>query len=160
MDVGSWELIIQFGWLVDLRKLSTTFSRLANFSLFCTEFSLRILARSSSASFSMLTRRRSSLICSAYAENVNAFCQGERGAVTTSSICMADGAETSPATVPVLYLDPRFLEYLADQALRVLEIIREFDDSGRPTPAASKTISLCQSAICETDQIWLYLICP
>ena len=57
--------IIQFGWLFDLRKLSTTFSRLAYFSFFCTEFSLRILTRSSSASFSMLTRFSSSLIASA-----------------------------------------------------------------------------------------------
>jgi hypothetical protein len=40
-------------------------------------------------------------------------------------------------TVPVLYLDPGFLSFLADHALRVVEIIRKFDDSGRPTPAAS-----------------------
>ena len=57
--------IIQFGWLFDLRKLSTTFSRLANFSFFCTDVSLRIFTRSSSASFSMLTRFSSSLIASA-----------------------------------------------------------------------------------------------
>jgi DNA-directed RNA polymerase beta' subunit len=44
---------------------STTFSRFAYFSFFCTEFSLRIFTRSSSASFSMLTRLSSSLIASA-----------------------------------------------------------------------------------------------
>jgi hypothetical protein len=44
--------------LFDLRKLSTTFSRLAYFSFFWTDVSLRIFARSSSASFSMFPRLR------------------------------------------------------------------------------------------------------
>jgi hypothetical protein len=41
--------------------------------------------------------------------------------------------------VPVLYLHHGFLSFLADWAYRVREIIREFDDRGRPTPAASTT---------------------
>ena len=42
------------------------------------------------------------------------------------------------SAVPVLYLHHGFLSFLADRALRVLEIIREFEDCGGPTPAASK----------------------
>jgi hypothetical protein len=41
-----------------------------------------------------------------------------------------------------LYLDREFLAYFADQALCVLEIIREFDDRDRSTPAASTNPSL------------------
>ena len=40
-------------------------------------------------------------------------------------------------TASCFVLHPGFLSFLADYALRVLEIIRKFDDSGRPTPAAS-----------------------
>ncbi len=57
--------IIQFGWLLDFRNESTTFSRLACFSFFAAEVSARIFARSSSASRSMWTRLSSSLIASA-----------------------------------------------------------------------------------------------
>ena len=45
-------------------------------------------------------------------------------------------------TVPVLYLDPGVAADLADLALRLPQIIKEFGDLGRPTPAASTTKSL------------------
>ena len=57
--------IIHSGLLVDFRNESTTFSRLAYFSFFWTEFSARIFSRSSVAMRSTLTRLSSSLIASA-----------------------------------------------------------------------------------------------
>ncbi len=57
--------IIHSGLFVDLRNESTTFRRLAYLSFFCAEFSARIFSRISPASFSTLTRLRSSLIASA-----------------------------------------------------------------------------------------------
>src|SRR2546422_3474916 len=57
--------IIHSGRLLDFLNESTTFRRLANLSFFCADCSVRILSRSSTASFSMLTRLRSSLIASA-----------------------------------------------------------------------------------------------
>jgi len=45
------------------------------------------------------------------------------------------------SAVPVLYLHHGFLSFLADWAIRILEIIREVNDCGRPTPAASKPLS-------------------
>jgi hypothetical protein len=62
---GTTSRIIHSGLLLDLRNASTTLRRLANFSFFCTEFSVRIFSRSSTAIFSTLTRFSSSLIASA-----------------------------------------------------------------------------------------------
>jgi hypothetical protein len=62
---GTTSRIIHSGLLVDRRKESTTFRRLAYLSFFCADVSLRIFSRSSSASRSMLTRRSISLIASA-----------------------------------------------------------------------------------------------
>ena len=49
------------------------------------------------------------------------------------------------SAVPVLYLDHGFLANLADWALQFVQIVREFDAMGRPTPAASKPLSICVS---------------
>ena len=38
-----------------------------------------------------------------------------------------------------MYLDPGFLASLADGALQFVQIVRQFDPTGRPTPAASDT---------------------
>jgi hypothetical protein len=55
-----------------------------------------------------------------------------------------NGSTLKPA-VPVLYLDPGFLATLADRALRFVQIARQFEASGRPTPAASKPLTICVS---------------
>ena len=57
--------IIHSGRLVERRKESTTFRRLACFSFFWTEVSPRIFWRNSTASSSISTVRRSSLMASA-----------------------------------------------------------------------------------------------
>ena len=46
------------------------------------------------------------------------------------------------SAVPVLYLDLGFLANLADVAIRFVQIVREFEGSGRPTPAASNSHNL------------------
>jgi hypothetical protein len=48
-------------------------------------------------------------------------------------------ARSTWAAVLVLYLDPGFLANLANRALHFLQIVRQFAETGRPTPAASKT---------------------
>ena len=57
----------------------------------------------------------------------------------------ADGFSKLPLTgsaVPVLYLDLGFLANLADGAIQFVQIVREFEGAGRPTPAASNSHNL------------------
>ena len=56
-------------------------------------------------------------------------------------------ATENPPAVPVLYLDSGFLADRADSALRITQIIRESEDSDRPTPGASTTLSLWNQAV-------------
>jgi hypothetical protein len=46
------------------------------------------------------------------------------------------------ATVPVLYLDPGFLAFLADRALRILKKSNDFERSHGPNPTLSAKSSL------------------
>ena len=62
---GMASRIIHSGWLPLLRKASTTLSRLANFTFFWTEVSVRMRSRRSTASCSTSMRFSSSLMASA-----------------------------------------------------------------------------------------------
>ena len=55
-------------------------------------------------------------------------------------------SDEEPAVL-VLYLDLGFLANLADVAIRFVQIVREIDVSGRPTPAASKPLETLKSLV-------------
>jgi hypothetical protein len=60
------------------------------------------------------------------------------------------------SAVPVLYLDLGFLANLADRALRFVQIVQHFEETGRPTPAAStiERLTCCLSPPRVRGTLW------
>jgi hypothetical protein len=70
------------------------------------------------------------------------------------------GADVGGSAVPFLFLHRGLLSFLAYLAHRVLEIIREFADCGRPTPAASTTLLTNKNRARKRSVRPLYLFRP